>query len=110
MDINFVIGVSVVILTVCMFCILIVIVPVALQYHKTLSSIQNLVDTVNEDLEPAVKEIKNSITGVKTTVKKISEPLVSSVNKASVALISSAHGIVTGIKNYISSCKNDIDN
>lgn len=109
MDINFVIGISVAMLAVCMLCILVVIVPVALQYHKTLTSIQNLVDTVNDDLEPAVKEIKNSIAGVKKTVGKVSEPLTSSINKASVALVSSAHGIVAGIKNYISSCKNDTD-
>ena len=109
MDINFVIGTSVVILAVCMFCILIIIVPVALQYYKTLTSIQNLVETVNDDLEPAIKEIKDSITGVKKTVKKVSEPLASSINKASVAILSSAHGIVAGIKNYISTSKSDID-
>lgn len=104
-DINLIIALSLVVLTICTFCILIVIVPVALQYHRTLNSIQHLVDTINDEVEPMVKEISKSVTQVKSAVGKVTSPVKETVNKVGIALISSAHGVVTGLKEYLTTLR-----
>jgi len=79
--------------------------PVVLQLSRTLTSIQNLVDTINDDLEPTVKEINQSVAGIKNILKNSTTLLKSSLKEASVVFISSAYGLMTGIKDYLSNYK-----
>ena len=94
LDLNLVVVISLALLAFFSFCFFFVFIPVALQLSRTLSSVQNLTDTINDDFEPTVKEIRQSIDGVKR-----------GASKASILVTSTAYGVFTGIKEYLSSYK-----
>ena len=104
LDLNLIIGLSLTVLAFCTFSILLVIVSIAFQFYKTLNSAQHLIDTVN-DFEPDVKEIKDSIRNVRKIVGKGSNALKGNLDEVNIFLVSSAHGILTGVREYFSSCK-----
>ncbi|MBI2995774.1 MAG: hypothetical protein HYY52_03610 [Candidatus Melainabacteria bacterium] len=107
LDLNLVIVFSFVILTFTSICMLVVLVPVALQLSKTLSSAQSLIDLVNDDFEPTIKGVKESIGNVKTLVKTGSKTIRAGINEAGVIILSSASGILAGVRDYFCSYKND---
>ncbi|MBI1857704.1 MAG: hypothetical protein HYR97_01090 [Candidatus Melainabacteria bacterium] len=113
MDWHLIISVSLAVLAGTTLIMLIVLIPLALQFHRTLTSAQHLFDTINDDLEPAMKEIKQGVTEIRSRVKQYSSPVTSVFNKLSVVLASSAHGVLTGVKKYIdelsTSDKSDIN-
>ena len=104
-DLNLVIVISLAILAFFSFCLFIVIIPLALQFSKTLSSAQHLFDTIN-DIEPTVKEIKQSVDSVRNVVEKSTQRAKSALSNASVFVISTSYGVLAGLKDYLSSYKN----
>ena len=96
LDINQLVIYSLILLSIISLCTFAVILPIAMQTSRTLSSAQNLLDTINNDLEPTVKEIKNSITTVKN-----------GLSETSVVIGSSAYGVLVGVKEYLASCRKD---
>ena len=107
LDLNTVVVISLAILAFFSLVIVIALIPIALQFSKTLSSLQSLLDTINDDVKPTVKEIKQSIYSVKDALTKGSSVLESSVSEASIFVASSAHGLLAGVKKYFSVCKTD---
>ena len=107
LDINLIIALSLAALAFFSFCLFVVIVPVSMQLSRTLASIQNLLDTIHEDIEPAVKEIKQSVDDVRNTVKKCTSKVKSGINEANVFLVSTAYGLTSGIRDYFTRCKNN---
>ncbi len=105
-DINLLVVLSLVLLVVIALCTFAVILPIAMQFSKTLGSAQTLLDTINNDLEPTVKEIKESVVVVKDVVSKGSASVKSGVSSAGVVLTSSTYGLLAGIKEYLTSYKN----
>lgn len=106
-DLNLIIGISLVVLAISMCCVLILLVPITLQLYRTLNSYQQLLDIINDDIKPTVKEIKRGVSEIKTTFNKYSSPLTSAASKISIALASSAHGLLTGVKTYIDNLKDE---
>lgn len=104
-DLNVVVVISLVILAIFSVFILIVLIPISLQLSRTLNSAQFLLDTINDDLEPTVKEISQSITGVKKVVQKSTTAFKLGMDEAGIILISSAYGIMAGLKDYLSASK-----
>ena len=104
-DLNLIIVVSLVILTFITFCCFVVLLPIALQTSKTLSSLQSLIDTINNGVGPTVKEVKDSIYNVKDIVQRSTSKAKSTASKTGMLIVSSAYGILTGIKKYLSSYK-----
>lgn len=102
-DINLVLVISVAILAFFSFCMFVVFVPIALQLTRTLSSAQYMLDTINDDFQPTVKEIKQSVDKFSGVVKKGSTYVQDSVKDAGVLMVSSAYGALVGFKNYLSS-------
>jgi hypothetical protein len=100
-DINVILGISLAILAFTAVCLLIVVVPVALQCHRTLNSAQHLIDVINDDLEPALKDIKCGVNNVKNVVNKYSGTAKSVIDNAGIAIVSTSHGLMTGIKSYL---------
>lgn len=103
-DFNLLLIISLAVLAFFLFCIFIVILPVAWQLSKTLSSVQYLLDTLN-GFEEDIKEIRQSINDVKSVVKVSSGAVKSSVEEASVFVKSSLAGVLAGIREYFSPCK-----
>jgi predicted PurR-regulated permease PerM len=96
LDINQLVIYSLILLSIISLCTFAVILPIAMQTSRTLSSAQNLLDTINNDLEPTVKEIKNSVHSVK-----------SAFNQTNVAITSSTYGVLIGVKDYLASCRKE---
>ena len=107
LDLNTIVVISLGILAFFSLVMIIILIPIALQFSKTLSSVQNLLDTINDDVRPTIKEIKQSVYGVKDALKKGTSVLESGTNEASIFVASSAHGILAGVKEYFSACKTD---
>ena len=103
-DFNLLLIISLAVLAFFLFCIFIVILPVAWQLSKTLSSVQYLLDTLN-GFEEDIKEIRQSISDVKSVVQVGSGAVKSSVEGASVFVKSSLAGVLAGIREYFSPCK-----
>ena len=95
-DLNLTIVISLAVLAFFSFCLFVVIVPVAFQMSRTLNSMQHLLDTINDDLEPTVNQIKQSMGSVK-----------SGLHKARILVMSSTYGILTGLKDYLKSYKSN---
>lgn len=106
-DLNFIIAISLAALAFVLFCLLLVIVPVALQFFRTLSSLKDLLDTVNNDVTPTVKEINQSMSSVKNVIQNSSSTVKSTLDEASIFVLSSAYGVLAGVKDYLSGYKND---
>ena len=98
LDLNTVVVISLGILAFFSIVLAMILIPIALQCSRTLGSLQNLIDTINNDVKPAVKEIKQSVYGVKDSLER-------GTNEASIFVASSAYGILTGVKEYLSPCK-----
>ena len=107
LDLNTIVVISLSVLAFFSLVMVIVLIPIALQFSKTLSSIQNLLDTINDDVKPTINEIKQSVYGVKDVLTKGTSVLESGVDEASIFMASSAHGVLAGVKEYFSSCKTD---
>ncbi len=107
LDLNTIVVISLAILAFFSLIVVIVLIPLALQFSKTLSSLKSLLDTINDDVSPTVKEIKQSVYGVKEALAKGTSVFESNVGEASIFVASSAHGLLTGVKEYFSSCKTD---
>ena len=105
LDLNTIIVISLAVLALFSLVLMMVLVPIAFQFSRALSSLQSLLDTINDDVKPTVKEIKQSVYGVKDALKKGTSVLEASVNEANVFVASSAHGLLTGVKEYFSACK-----
>ena len=105
LDLNLVVVISLALLAFFSFCFFCVFIPVAFQLSRTLSSAQNLMDTIHDDFEPTVKEIKQSIDGVKNVVRTGSTAISLGVGEANILVTSLAYGALTGIKEYFSSYK-----
>lgn len=106
-DLDFILIVSLGVLAFLSFCTLIIIVPVVLQLSRTLTSLQHLTDTINDDLKPTVNEIKESVGSIKNVFKKGTDKLKSTTYATGIMAISSVHGILKGLKAYLSSYKNN---
>ena len=107
LDLNTIVVISLGILAFFSLVLIVVLVPIAMQFSKTLSSVQNLLDIINYDISPTVKDIKQSVYGVKDALKKGSSVLQGGVDEASILLESTAHGLFTGVKEYLSTCKTE---
>ncbi|OGI08598.1 MAG: hypothetical protein A3I68_01220 [Candidatus Melainabacteria bacterium RIFCSPLOWO2_02_FULL_35_15] len=107
LDLNTIVVISLAILAFFSLVVVIVLIPIALQFSRTLSSLQSLLDTINDDVKPTVKEIKQSVYNVKTALKKGTSVLESGAHEASMFVASSAHGILAGVKEYFLACKTD---
>ncbi len=105
LDLNLVVVISLGLLAFFSFCFFCVFIPVALQFSRTLHSAQDLMETINDDLEPTVKEIRQSIDGVRTVVQTGTTTIKSGINEAGILVTSCAYGVLTGIKEYLSSYK-----
>ena len=107
LDLNTIVVISLAILAFFSLVMVIVLIPIALQFSKTLGSVQSLLDTINDDVKPTVKEIKQSVYGVKDALTRGTSVLESGVSEASIFAVSSAHGVLAGVKEYLSGCKTD---
>ena len=107
LDLNTIIVISLAVLAFFSLVAIIVLIPIALQFSRTLSSLQGLLDMINDDVSPTVKEIKQSVSRVKDTLTKSSSVLESSVSEASIFAASAAHGVLASVKEYFSVCKTD---
>lgn len=107
LDINHIVVISLILLVVISICTFAVVLPISMQLTKTLSSAQDLLDTINNDLEPTVKEIKESVSGVKTIVSRGATVAKLGVNETSMVITSSVYGILVGVKEYFSSYKKE---
>ncbi len=101
-DLNLLVVLSFVVLAVVSVFLVIVLVPIALQLTRTLGSAQHLLDTVNDDLGPTVKEIKLSVNEVKDVLQKGTSKCKQGFNRVKVSLLSCAYGLVCGVKEYLS--------
>lgn len=93
-DLNLIVSISLVVLAFSLLCLFIVIIPIAIQLSRTLGSMQNLIDTLNNDLNPTLREIKQSASSVKEQL--------SMFKVASKSLLC---GLLVGIKDYFASYK-----
>ena len=107
LDLNTIVVISLAVLALFSLVLIIVLVPIALHFSKALSSLQSLLDMINDDVSPTVKEIKQSVYKVKDTLTKGSSVLESGVSEASIFAASAAHGVLAGVKEYFSVCKTD---
>lgn len=103
-DLNLIVVISLAILAFFSFCTFIVIIPLAFQLSRTLSSAKFLFDTVNE-FEPEVREVKQNIKNVKSVLHQSTLLAKSNMGETGVFLMSSVYGIVAGVKEYFSDCK-----
>ena len=106
-DLNLIIALSLSVLAFFTFCIFVILIPVAMQLNRTLSSAQFLLDSINDDLQPTVKEVKESIDNVKQLVRSSTKSVSVGINEAGILVVSSVHGLLTGVKDYLSSYKNN---
>ena len=104
-DLNTILVISLGVLAFVSLILVMILVPVALQLSRTLSSIQSFMDVVNDDVRPAVKEVKKSIYGVKSIFQKTTNILDSATSEARTMILASAHGFVSGVKQYLTICK-----
>ena len=107
LDLNTIVVISLAVLAVFSLVLILILVPLALQFSKALGSLQSLLDIINNDVSPAVKEIKQSVYGVKDALKKGSSVFQDNVNEASILVASTAHGVLTGVKEYLSVSKTE---
>ncbi len=105
-DLNQLVVLSLILLALVSVLTFAVILPLAMQASRTLSSAQNLLNTINNDLEPTAKEIRETVNGVKDIFSKGSETVNKGVKVANVAVKSGAFGFLVGLKNYFNSYKN----
>lgn len=105
-DLNLVLVISLAVLAFFSFCFFVLMVPIAIQLSRTLNSAQCLLDTINE-FEGDVKDIKQNISKVRNVVSKSTELVKSNLQDVSVAVVSSVHGVLTGIKDYFSNYKSN---
>lgn len=105
-DLNFIIGISLGILAFFSFCLFVIVVPVVLQLSRTLSSVQHLIDIINDDLEPTVKDIKENLFEVKNKIQKNSVILKTFFKKTQIIVVSGVYGLLYGIKDYLYSTTN----
>lgn len=107
LDLNTIVVMSLAILAVFSLILIVIIVPLALQLSKTLSAFQSLLDTVNNDVSPTVKDIKESFYGVKDVLKSGTSLFEDRFSETSILFSSSMHGLLVGIKEYFATCKTD---
>ncbi len=107
LDLNTIVVISLAILAFFSLVLIIVLIPLAMQFSRTLSSMQNVIDIINYDVTPTVKEIKQSIVQAKGVLKKGSSVLQDSTSEVSILVSSAAHGLFTGVKEYLSVCKTE---
>lgn len=104
-NLNLTIVISLAILAFFSFCIFVILIPIALQLSRTLNSAQHLLDTINDDIEPTVKEIKQSVDKVNSVVKRTGTVVKSGFQEAGILAISSAYGVLSAVKDYVSGFK-----
>ena len=104
-DLNTVLVISLGVLAFVSFILIAVLVPVAIQFSRTLSSIQSFMDVVNDEVGPTVKEIKESVYGAKSLLQKSTSVLNYGVSEAKTMIVASVHGFVSGVKQYLTICK-----
>ena len=107
LDLNTLIVVSLAVLAFLAFILVIVLIPIAMQLSRTLGSMQVFFDTVNDDVRPAVKEIKQGVYTVKGALYKCSALARHGATQGRDFIVSSAHGVLVGVKEYLSACKTD---
>ncbi|MBI3591658.1 MAG: hypothetical protein HY094_09825 [Candidatus Melainabacteria bacterium] len=103
-DFNLIVVISLAVLAFFSLCLFAILIPVAMQLSKTLSSVQYLLDTINY-FGPEVKDFKETLQSVKSVVQKGTKNIESNVDEAGIFVASSAYGILTGVKEYLSSYK-----
>lgn len=106
-DLNTVLVISLGVLAFVALILLIILVPIAIQLSRTLSSIQFFMEVVNDEAGPTVKEIKESIYGAKNLLKKSTSILNYGASEARTMIVASVHGFVSGVKQYLTICKSD---
>lgn len=84
-----------------------VLIPLAIQFSNTMSSVKSFLDMVDDEVRPAVKEVKESIFGVKSLVKQGSKLMQNSIIETKTLVTASVHGVICGVKDYFSACKSD---
>lgn len=105
LDLNLILVISIVILAFFSFCILLIIIPLVVQFYKTLNSTQQILDLINNEIKPTVEEITEGISSVKNVVKSSTTIAKSGLQGTSILLTSSAYGILAAIKDYLKSYK-----
>ena len=106
-DLNLLVVISLSVLAFFSFCLFIAMIPIIFQFYKTLSSLQRLLDTFNDDIEPLVKDFKNNVSNIKSKLDGAVILLKSSLSKAYVLALSGAYGILSSAKDYLCNYKND---
>ena len=102
-NLDLILVLSLLVLAFMSFCTFVVLVPLALQLSRTLSSLQHLTNTVKDDFEPSLKEIKQSVDKVNSLVKSGSGYMKFTFDNAGFFIISSAYGMLAGVKDYLAS-------
>ena len=68
---------------------------------------QNLLDIINYDVAPTIKDVKQSVLQARSVLKKGSSVLQDSTGEAGILVSSAAHGLFTGVKEYLSGYKTE---
>lgn len=104
-DLNTVMIISLVVLAIVSLCLFIVLIPIALQFIRTLNSFQHLIDMINSDLKPTLGEIKAGVSNIRSSIQKCTEPTKTILQEVNIKAVSTLHGFLTGLRTYLMSCK-----
>ena len=106
-EINHILVLSVGVLAFFSFCLFVLIIPVVFQLSKTLTSLQSLLDIVNDDLRPVAMDLKTSVSGVRNLVNDGKTLMDLGMEKTRIVALSSAYGFLSALKDYFQSYKNE---
>ena len=96
LDLNLILVISVVLLTFFTFCLLLVLIPLAIQLKTTITSIQTLLDSLGG--------VSQNIGFAKSVIEKSRMTFGSQIKRTGILVVSGIYGVLSGIKNYLGSC------
>lgn len=99
-SLDYVVAISLAVLAVSFLGIFIVLIPIGVQLTKLISSMQHLVNNLNDEIQPVVKELRASFDNVKTVVNKCSNSTKDVIDKTKDTVVSITHGVLTGLKAF----------
>lgn len=105
MTIDLTISISLAILAISALLALILFSPIIWQLFKALNTVNHLLDVVQEDLEPIVREISKNVSDVKNKVTDYSSNCKLRFTEVGVSAVSTAHGFLSGLKSYVESLR-----
>ena len=106
-EINHILVLSVGVLAFFSFCLFVLIIPVVFQLSKTLTSLQSLLDIVNDDLRPVAMDLRTSVSGVRNLVNDGKTLMDLGMEKTRIAILSLSYGFLSALKDYFQSYKNE---